>query len=175
MIVVADLELPAVIVGLDGVAVMGPIGRAADILHRQCLTSGSSRAAAFRRPVRWFVVDRRQQHSPAALGPKSDCLPSGRSCLRGDFVAATENGFSTGYANATCAVAGFLPLWPVANDRRLVRRPFHQVQCGSSSSEASAAARPRAERCATGRRQPYLMAMKRRQKHKTPPVRAEMP
>lgn len=50
-----------------------------------------------------------------------------------------------------------------------------QFQCTFLSFEGSIPARPCADRCATGKCQPCLIAMKRRPKHKAPPARAETP
>jgi hypothetical protein len=50
-----------------------------------------------------------------------------------------------------------------------------RFQCGFLSFEGSIPARPCADRCATGKCQPCLIAMKRRPKHKAPPARAETP
>jgi len=71
----------------------------------------------------------------------------------------------------------------VGGIRPLIPRPkfysggFDQPQfyCGLLSSERPTPARPCAERCAAGKCQPCLIAMKRRPKHKAPPARAEMP
>src|ERR1700730_10769989 len=57
--------------------------------------------------------------------------------------------------------------WLIAYER--------QFQCGFLSFERSIPARPCADRCATGKCQPCLIAMKRRPKHKAPPARAETP
>jgi hypothetical protein len=52
--------------------------------------------------------------------------------------------------------------WLIAYER--------QFQCGFLSFEGSIPARPCADRCATGKCQPCLIAMKRRPKHKAPPA-----
>ena len=57
--------------------------------------------------------------------------------------------------------------WLIAYER--------QFQCGFLSFERSIPARPCADRCATGKCQPCLIAMKRRPKHKAPPASAETP
>ena len=54
-------------------------------------------------------------------------------------------------------------------------RSVRSFQWGFLSSERSMPARPCADRCATGKCQPCLIAIKRRPKHKAPPVRAEAP
>ena len=59
------------------------------------------------------------------------------------------------------------PRWLIGYER--------QFQCGFLSFERSIPARPCADRCATGKCQPCLIAMKRRLKHKAPPASAEMP
>ena len=73
--------------------------------------------------------------------------------------------------------------WRIAIEKVLVfgesdAKPMgyeREFQCGFLSFEGSIPARPCADRCATGKCQPCLIAMKRRPKHKAPPASAETP
>jgi hypothetical protein len=71
----------------------------------------------------------------------------------------------------------FTHLIPLGMTRcgRQRRREIVPCYFGLSSSEASASGRFRERRPAIGKCQPCLIAMKRRPKHKVPPVRADTP